>query len=220
MGVQSSVNYSTTEEVSKIVNNVVLSNNSTCSGSTQLIQSITLGDIGGDLNIDGLNWAADQTFNLNCMQSSENNAALIADIKKELEKSIQSKLDGQNLGIQSSVNYSTTSAISDVVNSIKIDNIKKCIGAAISEQTIQTGKIAGNAILRNINYTASQSVVQNCMQSDTNTASAIAKLDTKIKEDMSATITGFLSSNGFIVIAVIALVLLLLFFKGKKSKGE
>jgi hypothetical protein len=220
MGAQVSSNYSTTKEVSKIVNDVVLSNNSNCSGAVASNQSITLGDVGGNLDINGVGFDSSQTVNLECLQSSINDTEILTDIKKELTKSIQSKLDGQNIGLQMSTNSSYTDSLDDVVNSINVKNIKNCIINAMNDQSIETGNVAGNANIKNISFTSSQNVVQSCMQSDDNTVKAITKLDKKIKEDMSSTITGFISSNGFIIIAVVVALLLFLFFKGKKSKSE
>lgn len=220
MGAQVSNNYSTTKELSKIVNNAILSNKSTCTATVASNQRIVLGDIGGNLDISGINFDSSQTVNLDCLQNSENNAEILSDIKQELSKSIKSALDGQNIGLQMSTNTSYVEVVNDLTSNINIDNIKACIINAINTQEIKTGNVEGNAVIRNINFNASQDVVQKCIQNDTNTASIVNKLDTKIKEDMATTITGFISSTGFIIIAVVILLLLFAFFFLKGNKGK
>ena len=70
MGAQVSSNYSTTKEVSKIVNNAVLSNNSSCSGAGGSSQRIVLGNVGGNLDVNGVGFDSSQTVNLECIQLS------------------------------------------------------------------------------------------------------------------------------------------------------
>lgn len=218
MGAQVSSNYSTIDEISKITNNVIMKNDSTCSSTATSTQKITLGNVKGGLNMSDIKFTSAQTVNLDCLQNSENNAKLISDIKKEITKAIENKLDGQNFGVQMSRNYSSTKSVSDVANSIKIENIKNCISNAINEQIIEVKDITEGANIKSINMDSSQDVVLKCIQSDTNTVEAISKLDTKIKEDMKNTISGFLSSYGIIIIVVIVLILALLFvFRGKKA---
>lgn len=218
MGAQVSTSFSTTKEVSKIVNKVILSNKSNCSGAVASNQKITLGDITGDLNISDVNFDSSQTVNLECLQSSVNNTEILNDIKTELSKAIQNKLDGQNFGIQSATISSYTDSVTNVVNTINIDNIKNCIVNAMNNQEIETGGIVGNVNIKNVNFKSSQNVVQRCIQNDENTIRAVNKLDKRIKEDMSNTITGVISSTGFIVIVVALLVLLFLYYMFSRSK--
>jgi hypothetical protein len=221
MGQQSRV-YSTLDEVSRILTEVVMSNTSNCGAAATSIQRIKLENISGDLNINDINYDSSQTVNLNCLQSSDNNTDIVNDLKSEITRSIRNKLDGQNLGLQSADTVDITRTVNEVTNMINIDNIKNCIINAINTQEITVGNVQGDANIKNINFKSAQNVVQECIQNDSNSASAVARLDRKIQSSLDNTVTGFISSSGFIIImiVIVVVILLLVFLKmSRKSKN-
>lgn len=220
MGAQTSRIEDVSEDISEIVNKSIISNKSSCSSAVISTQKINLGDIGGDLNMEGINMRSSQTVNLSCLQNSDNNVEIVNEIKRKMETNIKNKLDGQTFGLQNAYTKSVKKGISSVVNSINIDNIKKCIVNAINEQTISVGNVAGNANIRYVSLDATQDVVQECVQNDRNTTRQISKLESEMKTALDNTVVGVISSTGFIIIAVVVLILLFVLIYLRSSKSS
>lgn len=217
MGSQISSSNSFKEDVAKIVNKIVISNKSNCTVNSVNTQQIKLGNIDGDLNIEDIDFERVATVNLNCLQSSDNNLDIVADIKKELEAKIKDQLSGQNFGLQSRISSSLSKSITDFSNNINIDNIKVCLVNSINNQSIETQDIGGGANIRGIRFKSTEDVVQKCMQSDLNNMKQLTKLHSTMKDEFENSITGFLNSGSFIIIVIVIIALMIAYYMFKKN---
>lgn len=220
MGAQATIVEDIQESVIKITTGVIVANSSTCSASAGSSQSAEFGTIKGDLIIKGLKFGSKQKIDLKCLQSSEFNQEMQADIEKKLTADIKNKLEGQNIGaVQTAITKTTKKAITDLTSTLDISNIKNCIAQSISSQKISAETVGGNVLLYDVNMDNVQEVVGDCIQNDNTVTKSINKLQEAFDTEVSNTLVGFLNANVMIIFiiiaAIVALILGMKFLKGK-----
>jgi hypothetical protein len=213
MGAQVSISENVAENVTEIVNNVMMKNTAQCGGENIIKQGITAQNVKGPVVIENMKLDASQDINLTCLQTSDNNLDIQSDIKAELEQMAKAKISGLNFGVGAAVSKNVMRSITKLSNTIKVDNIKSCLYTNIIDQSVNFGTIE-SLVLRNFDAKAIQTSVTSCIQKDRNTMTAINELETSLKQTADSSIEGLLAGPfGSIIIGIIAIVALFFVYK-------
>lgn len=201
----------TVEEIIDVITDVVVSNASTCGVTSVINQEVLLGNVGG--NISGIDFKAEVVVNLDCLQSATNDASIQNDIALKLAQLAKAKSEsGLAIGLLNKTESeieNTARLITNLANTIKIDNIKKCVSNVIINQKLQAGDVAGD--VSSISLNISSKTISKCIQTDSSVASSITKLVTDIEQSGEANSLAGLSSAAILgIILIIGLVIVVL----------
>ncbi len=196
------------EQINNIITDVIVSNSSMCSSSSVITQDINLGNISG--NLSNVNLNINSNINLDCLQSSLNDSKIQSDISQKLSQFAASEakagLGFLSVGVSQSDSENIAKIVNKISNSVKIDNIKKCVTTAVLEQRLKTGDIGGN--VENISLIVSSITVTKCIQNDQNISSSINELASLIdQKSESSAISGL--DTGTIAAIIITILIVL-----------
>jgi ATP-dependent Zn protease len=212
----SNVNTSVQSTVSNAVTNAIIKNTSNCTAQNTNAISLQFGTVVGDFNLSNANLTQLVTINSSCLQQTTNNTDIVNDIKTNLLQNYQNTSSGAL--VSSSVNTQVSNAITNVSNSINIQNIKSCLLNNLTSTTIGANYVGGSVNITNLTVGQVTNLVQTCVQNDTNTVSATNKLETALTSQQTASVSSIIF--GVITLIVIILLLYLLFSFGKKKNGN
>lgn len=225
MGVNSSKATSTIETTTKIMTNVLVKMSQNCSASTVQTQKIELGNVGEDLNLDGISQEASAVVDFSCIQGSDSQNNFANEVSQQLTTELNAKLSGLSIGLSN--NASTDSAVKSVVEAatnVQIDDIKICMALATQDQAIKIGNVGKNATLKNIKQSEVISLVAKCTQQSKSLVAASNKLDSIVKTKADSSIAGlslpdFLGLAGAGLICLIILIIICCVISSGGSDG-
>lgn len=214
MGASLSKTKSGAEIINKSITEVIVSNSSSCSQSSNGIQSISISDI--KLKYCPLTIIVDQsnatTMELTCLNTTVSDTELQNQFKSNLEAKVASEIKGLNFGLSKSQTDNMTSIVNEIQNKINIQNIAQLVQNSINEQIVSIDKIEVECypdqdVSFNINQTLILNNVAKMTNKNANAISSINSLDNFLKTETSSKIAG-LESN--VVLAIIIVVVLLI----------
>lgn len=172
------VNNSTQTAVSNAITNAIITNTSNC--TSQNVNAITLqfGTVVGDFNLNNANLSQSVTINSSCLQQSTNNTDILNTIQANLKQEYQNGTSGALFS--ASVNNQVSTAITNVANSVNISNIKNCLLNNLTSTAIGANYVGGNVNITNLTVGQVTSLVQTCVQNDTNVTTATNQLKTAL----------------------------------------
>lgn len=212
MGAQASRSITDSKSLIESIGNTIIKSSISCSLNFLQRQNISLGKVEGSLDISGVSQNINSNINISCLQDSTNNSQILSDIEQELKQKAASATSGQNIGYQESNSNVISESITKVINNINLENIKNCSSNILQSQNISVETVLGDVRIREVNQSIASSVVQECLQRDTNLVLAVNELSTAIKQESQTSVAGFLTAGSLIAIVVIILVLLFLYY--------
>jgi hypothetical protein len=185
-----------------------VSNSSSCGATTAVSQGITLGNVGGD--ISDISFNANTSVNLDCLQSSLNDSQIQSQIKNQLEQYAKSQSEAGQTFFSGALSQSETnnimSVVNNVSNSVKIDNVKKCVASVVVNQQITAGDIAGS--VRSISLNVTASTINKCVQSDASVSKNVTDLANAISQTSESTALAGFSANAIAAAIIIVVIIM------------
>lgn len=194
------------ESINKTITDVIMSNSSACKLSTTQIQGLDFGNVDGNVRIGGYNGKQKNVLNMSCVQDSISDAKILNDIAAKLEQQAKASNSGLNFGANASISENVTKAINDVKTSINISNVKTCMAESTQKHVIKFGDVKGNVDIEPVVMEQVNEAVLNCIQNDTNTADAVNKLSTELKQTATASNAG-LDMNMLLIAGIIVFII-------------
>lgn len=203
----------TNSMITNAVSTAIINNSSQC--STTAINNIdfNLGNVKGDLVIDGANLSQQINLNMSCLSSSVTNTQIQNDIKNSLTQSLAA-LSGNLLSANTNVN--TNNAINNFASNFNINNVKTCLANSQNNTNISSTSVGGNVSIKNITVNQVQDIVSKCILKD----NATTVLNNALQQEIGQSTTNN-SILMYIIIAIAAIIILIIIasiFKGKNAE--
>jgi hypothetical protein len=202
MGAQVSVVKANTNIISKSIADSIVSNSKSCSTSSSQTQILR---VGGDANIGGsVSFKQNSSIDLGCIQDNITSSQLSTNIANDLTNKLRAENSGQNIGGQLTMSSATTDLITDISNSIKVEDLQKC---EVKNAQLTDNYIEGDLRV-NGDYTFEQSFssLTDCIQSNSTITNLTNSLANSVANDISASNVGFISAGAVILIAIIIII--------------
>lgn len=225
MGQRSS---STAKAVSEVVATVTQSTVSRCTTIATQNQLIALGNVAGDVTISGVSMKQGTSINSSCLLSSNTQSELSQKISDQITQVAASK-GTDILGLFGNISSSTnTQLTSHVAAAINMQSVLETTAAASNSQSITTGNVGGNLVLKDVTMDQTITMVVKAVQDAVMASSAvqevIATIDQTSTSESVGILDGLFSGYGMaiaasVVMCVICLIvmLLLVFRRGGSS---
>jgi hypothetical protein len=200
---------SVSEVVNKIVTDIVVSNEQKCITQSKNIQNLKIGNIismGCKVKI-GVNQTIELNSDVSCIQDLKNNSEMSNQFASKLDAAIKSKTEG-GLGLTETQTSIVTKSVTDIKNSIDIENISTCITDSLNQQNLGINNIKIKCYewqtpaereldMSNIKQHIIQNQVISCMQKNSAVTKAAAKIDNLLKNK-----TKIKTSGGYFAVAL------------------
>jgi hypothetical protein len=204
-------------DLQSTVNDVLIQNSQSCSGSIFSNQKLIIGTL-KNVNIGDITQNSTSVLNLQCLSQNSSDTSLSTSMTTALNNKISQKATSQGTSalINNNVQVSNqiTQDVSTIVNSTTVQNTMSCLASINPNQTIEIDSIEQSTI-KGITQTASSDASLSCIQKNSATTQAYNDIASAITADSQQTaIAGFDTSVLIVIALVICAVLIALIFVG------
>lgn len=195
----------TSDDVSSMISNSVIKNNSMCMTSSQVKNDVLI--TGSDISAD-INQVAAVTIDQECVAKQTNMTDLTSAIASQIAQTSGLSSSGSNL-----LSANTSTQDSDITNNVESnfdeETIQKCVSSITAANAVT---ILGTDINANITQTADGSSFQKCMMGTDSTNSASTNIATAANQKSSIEDAGvfnwIVSLVGMFVAGAVALIVM------------
>ena len=182
MGARSSMNTSM-NIVSNVFTSSMVKVSKSCSQQTIASQNVSASNVGGDVTFENISQAASITINFECLQSSENQQAILNNVKESCSAALQSTMSGisaNKASVDTKINAVTNAAMMT-----DMQNFASCAQSSWTIQNVSATNVAGNVTFKNISQSMIMNITGKCLQSNTALQDACAALDKTVGVEAS-----------------------------------
>jgi hypothetical protein len=148
-----------------------------------------------------------------CLNVSSISANFKNDISNSIKKKIKDRLDGQNVGIELSMDAEISKKVERVVNTVNFSEVSSCFNQLVYKQSMVDINCNGSGVdpAKGVLQEANLKIIQDCVLKSTTSLNAVNDLQSLVESIEDRSRTGSINTASIFLIAIVAVVGLIIY---------